>query len=149
MTIGKRLKQARQKLDFNQSEMSNHLNISQSAYSKLEKDGSQPSADTFEMIAKLGINTNWLLTGQGNMTISNNLESNETEKIGLIKKMLSAAGVSISDLSDEALKRQPNFVLGTKDEQGNKKVIFDAREKYEELEEKINLILSKLNSEKQ
>lgn len=67
MSIGDRLKQWRANKYLKQDEASAQLGIPFSTYQKYEMDNRSPGADALEKIARVGININWLLTGEGDM----------------------------------------------------------------------------------
>ncbi|GLX71431.1 helix-turn-helix domain-containing protein [Paenibacillus glycanilyticus] len=66
-SIGERLKQIRKTLNFNQSQFSESIGLSQGALSEIENGKFNPSIEIIISINKLfGINIEWLLLGEGN-----------------------------------------------------------------------------------
>ncbi len=70
MSIGARLKQWRLYKHLKQDEASSLFGIPFSTYQKYEMDISKPGADAMEALYRAGINTNWLLTGEGEMLLN-------------------------------------------------------------------------------
>ncbi len=63
---GERIKLVRQRLGLSQKDFSARLDLSQSTLSQIENDRYFPSYDTlYYMTAELGVDSNWLLCGQG------------------------------------------------------------------------------------
>jgi transcriptional regulator with XRE-family HTH domain len=93
--IGQRLKQLRRRLNkMTQSEFAKPLEIPYTAISKYETDQINPSSEILSKIGKIyKVNLNWLLTGEGEIFLSQdsipreiieiiyNLESNYQEDI--------------------------------------------------------------------
>jgi transcriptional regulator with XRE-family HTH domain len=65
--IGERLKLWRAETGLGQKEFSTHLGVSFRTYQKYEMGSVAPGAEAMEIFAKAGLNTNWLLTGEGPM----------------------------------------------------------------------------------
>lgn len=70
MNFQDRLKSARAMLGLKQDEMSAQSGVSYSAYQKYEMGRSLPCADALVGFMQLGINANWLLTGEGPMLLA-------------------------------------------------------------------------------
>lgn len=64
-TIGDRLRDARKKLDMTQSRLASSAGIPLGTYKKYEGDDRVPGAEALAGLAKVGININWLLSGDG------------------------------------------------------------------------------------
>ena len=77
MNFGDRLVKAREDLGFNQANFSEKIDLAAQSLARYEKNKVNPS---MEFIAKLtdmfNINSNWLLTGKGEMFISNDTTKN-------------------------------------------------------------------------
>ena len=77
MNFGDRLVKARENLGFNQANFSEKIDLAAQSLARYEKNKVNPS---MEFIAKLtdmfNINSNWLLTGKGEMFISNDTTKN-------------------------------------------------------------------------
>jgi len=65
MNLGDRLKQARENLRFTQKEMAAALNTNPQTLRVYESNKSIPGGNVLEALARLGININWILTGEG------------------------------------------------------------------------------------
>lgn len=69
--IGNRLKGIRTALNLTLTVFAKSLNIGKSSLSKIENELTVPSAQTFiSLMKRYNINTNWLLTGEGEMFIT-------------------------------------------------------------------------------
>lgn len=66
-TIGARLKVWRDSLSLSQEDAAVHLGLSPSTYQNYERDVRGPNSAATKAFADAGINTNWLLTGEGEM----------------------------------------------------------------------------------
>lgn len=65
MNLADRLKMARETMAFGQKEFAEKLQISFRSWQDYELGKSVPGGKVFEALARLGLNTNWLLTGEG------------------------------------------------------------------------------------
>jgi len=65
--IAERLKIFRTHLGLSQKNLSPKLGISQQSYAKYELGITEPSCDTFGLLANMGLNIHWLITGIGDM----------------------------------------------------------------------------------
>lgn len=70
MSIGSRIKSARKAIGLTQDAFAEKTGIPIDTLRKYEGDKSQPGAVAISGIAKSGINTNWLVTGTGEMLVS-------------------------------------------------------------------------------
>lgn len=69
MELQDRLKTARKAKKLSQAEVAEHIDgLSQSAYSQLESGKSRTTTKLIELASLFGVNTNWLATGQGEMS---------------------------------------------------------------------------------
>lgn len=68
MTIGERVKRARQHAGINQRELAKAIGISQPSLSELERGESRSSAYLVQIASACGIDATWLATGKGEMT---------------------------------------------------------------------------------
>jgi phage repressor protein C with HTH and peptisase S24 domain len=73
--ISARLKVARTSLALNQKEFASQSGASFSAYQKYEMGMSVPGGEAIEGFVRLGINANWLLTGEGPMRMADITQS--------------------------------------------------------------------------
>ncbi|MDR1839287.1 MAG: helix-turn-helix domain-containing protein [Treponema sp.] len=70
MSIGDRFKEIRENLRFNQSELARSIDANPSIISDIERGEKEPSKKIISaLIINYKINSNWLLTGEGNMFI--------------------------------------------------------------------------------
>jgi len=70
MSIGDRFKELRENLRFNQSELARLIDANPSIISDIERGEKEPSKKIISaLIIKYKINSNWLLTGEGEMFI--------------------------------------------------------------------------------
>lgn len=67
--VGQRLKEARKYINFNQEQLAEAINVTQSAISLAERDGSISNELATYMSKSHKINLNWLFTGEGEMLI--------------------------------------------------------------------------------
>lgn len=65
-----RIKEARQALKLSQPEASAKSGIPVGTLRKYEQGSSQPGAEAIAGLVRLGINANWLLTGEGSMLLA-------------------------------------------------------------------------------
>lgn len=65
--IGDRLKRARQALGLTQGEIAEKVGAKQRSWQEYEAEHSTPGSHVIAGMARLGFNTNWILTGQGSM----------------------------------------------------------------------------------
>jgi phage repressor protein C with HTH and peptisase S24 domain len=80
--VGERIKIIRSKLNLSQKEFAEKLNIKQNMLSYYESGRSQPPIDVVEKISiTFNINTNWLLTGRGDIFIGDNKSRPEEKGI--------------------------------------------------------------------
>ncbi len=71
MTIGKRIKELKARLNITSAEMAKALDIPVRTIGSYERDEAQAGAKFFNaLIEKYKVNVNWLLTGNGSMFIS-------------------------------------------------------------------------------
>ncbi|MBA4381793.1 MAG: hypothetical protein C0406_04435 [Sideroxydans sp.] len=70
-TIGRRIREWRESIKLNQPDSAALLGIPFSTYQKYEGDLRAPGSEALECFLRAGINLNWLLTGDGQMLMSN------------------------------------------------------------------------------
>lgn len=88
---GERFKQFRNsKLNMTQKELSETLDISQSVFSEIEKNGRVPSPEIIEYCAEKGLNIHWYYTGEGPMIYKPEFNSvvNAKKEYKAIKKRI-------------------------------------------------------------
>lgn len=70
MNIGERVKRARQFIGLNQTDIAEILGIQSSFLSNIERSAKSPPKKLIELLSsRYKINANWILTGEGDMTI--------------------------------------------------------------------------------
>lgn len=69
--IGDRIRQARAALKLSQEEAAEAAKIPLGSVRKYEQGSSKPGSDALASLSTLGINANWLLTGEGPMLVAN------------------------------------------------------------------------------
>ncbi len=75
MSIGKRIKEIRASLHMTSAELASKLGIPVRTIGCYERNEAQPGAKFFiAMLDELSININWLLSGKGNMFVSQKTE---------------------------------------------------------------------------
>jgi phage repressor protein C with HTH and peptisase S24 domain len=67
MTISERFKELRTKLGLKQPAIAIKFGIPLTSWKKYESGPSEPGSEPLSLLAKGGVNTNWLLTGDGDM----------------------------------------------------------------------------------
>ncbi len=96
MNFGDRLVKARENLGFNQANFSEKIDLAAQSLARYEKNKVNPS---MEFIAKLtdmfNINSNWLLTGKGEMFISNDTTKNSNNYFIDLLNVRAGAGEGI------------------------------------------------------
>jgi transcriptional regulator with XRE-family HTH domain len=107
---GKRLKIIRTMKGFDQREMSAKIDVQQGSYSKMENDKLGISEEAIVGLVNMGININWLFTGEGEMLLSQNLAptpSDECEPEALMEEMeerVRRIRIDVSDIEDTLKK---------------------------------------------
>ena len=95
MNFGERLVKARELLGFKQSEFAEEINLAAQSLARYEKNKVNPSVEFITKLTNMfKINSNWLLTGKGDM-----LQNNES-KISIPNKL----GSNISEKEIEILE---------------------------------------------
>jgi len=86
MSIGKRILQFRTYMELCQGNFATKINVkSYTTIARWEKDQRVPTATDLEAMQKLGLNINWLLSGDGKM-IDSGVENNHIVPISKIPK---------------------------------------------------------------
>jgi len=104
-SIGKRLRAIREKLNLKQEELASTLNSNQKSISRYEKDLTNINSEIIvKLVNNFKVNSNWLLTGQGEMFLE---DSKSIKKI--IKGNNNIVNVdvnnSFNDKSDEDIEK--------------------------------------------
>ena len=98
---GERLRKARKGLRIMQKEAAELIGISYSAYSDIENGRNSISAQVgSSLVKKLGINVNWVISGEGKMYIeSENEEFSKDDELFMLKTRLTALEEHYIELS--------------------------------------------------
>lgn len=116
MSYGNRMKKIRKTLKISQKVFSDKLNISVMALSRLETNESSIKVEILLKLNNMGINTNWFITGEGEMfrngmTIENSIDS-DIIKIPLLDVQASAGtGIVNYDENIEEWISVPRILL--------------------------------------
>lgn len=93
--IARRLQEIRQRLGFaKRSQMAEKLGIPASTYNAYESIGGPPKIEWLVELAKLGVNTNWLLLGEGEPLINQETVRTVDNPMGEIDPLLLAAMIN-------------------------------------------------------
>ena len=107
MSIGMRIKEIRKAKKLNQVRLSELLSATQAAISRYESDQQYPGGEFLtQMVSVLGINLNWLLTGEGEMfqamvPMDASFLGGETIRLPIVAEI--AAGQPCEALDDEPI----------------------------------------------
>lgn len=96
-SLGNRLRIAREKKGYSQTEVFRRTNINNKTLSRYEKNGSEPDRQTLITLANLyDVNVEWLMTGENHYVIKNNNDDHLNEDYHKIERF--ARKVSNKDL---------------------------------------------------
>lgn len=100
MTIGERIKNLRKNLNITAKDFASILQIPLRTIGSYERDEAQPSPKFFNALIDIyHININWLLTGEGNIFLSEKVEK-DINFISLLKERFSLSDEEINGLLD-------------------------------------------------
>lgn len=100
MTLGERIKNLRKNLNITAKDFATILQIPLRTIGSYERDEAQPSPKFFNALIDIyHININWLLTGQGNIFLSEKTESDITF-VSLLKERFNLSDDEINGLLD-------------------------------------------------
>lgn len=92
-TLGERLRIARERKGFSQTEVYRRTNINNKTLSRYEKDGSEPDTETLKTLANLyEVKVEWLITGTSSSTYSSKDEIDIAKRMEQIRKDLTKNG---------------------------------------------------------
>lgn len=106
ISIGERLKIAIRAYGLNQKSFADQIKIPQSTLSQIIS-GKEPNANTLKKIAGIGINTHWLITGEGEMIVNIITEKTHDEKPLKINKDMSRKEELILRLMERFSRMDP------------------------------------------
>jgi transcriptional regulator with XRE-family HTH domain len=90
-TLGERLRIARERKGYSQTEVYRRTNINNKTLSRYEKDGSEPDKDTLITLSNLyDVRVEWLVTGKATPTSSNKNETDIAKRMEQIRKDLTS-----------------------------------------------------------
>lgn len=111
MTIGNRIKSIRVAKNMTQGELANYLGIPQSNLFRYENDTGKLTSEKIEKFYQLGINVNWLITGEGEMfrgdenteIVKSSEVKNANEEVVRVKKLdvKASAGVGFVNYQED------------------------------------------------
>jgi transcriptional regulator with XRE-family HTH domain len=106
MVFSQRLVKSRKYLKLNQRSFAKRVGVDQGRVSQWENGKSLPSSSALTEIVRLGININWLLTGDGNMMAETQSYEKEGEIFSeeLIKEMEKIIDRKINERLSSLLK---------------------------------------------
>ena len=92
-TIGNRLKKIRTEKDLTQADFGQILGVSKQAIANVESGHNNPSIELInKLIEILGVNSNWLITGKGEM-FAHKFEDVKNEVLEEVDKILIKYGI--------------------------------------------------------
>jgi len=117
MSIGERLKKARQSLGLKQTEIAKVLGFKSNFLSRIESGTKNPPKELIELFSlRYKINANWILTGEGDMVIENTDTINTTPIVKEMKNLINeVTSPKFSDIEsrltkiENLLKREKNI----------------------------------------
>lgn len=84
MSVGNRIKEFRKIKNMKQGELAELLGIPQSNLARYENDGVNFTAEKLKQFYNLGINVNWLLTGEGEIFLPQMIKNTHSDDINHI-----------------------------------------------------------------
>jgi transcriptional regulator with XRE-family HTH domain len=99
----KRLKKAREALGKTQQNMADELGITKSAYSYFEtNEAASFTNNLLTLLARLGININWIITDSGEMLLTDTSEPTreEGDLAGELEERIRRIKIDVSDIED-------------------------------------------------
>lgn len=92
-TLGERLRMARERKGYSQTEVYKRTNINNKTLSRYEKDGSEPDTETLKTLADLyDVKVEWLITGTSSSSYSSKDELDIAKRMEQIRRDLSKDG---------------------------------------------------------
>lgn len=86
--LSDRLKRARNALGLTQKELSDAINVKLRGYQENESGKTNPRTNIITGFVNLGIDANWLLTGEGDMFITKNVEFQKLQQSDHVKMVI-------------------------------------------------------------
>jgi transcriptional regulator with XRE-family HTH domain len=101
MSRGERLKEMRKIKDLTQKQFAEKCGIKQSSLSYIESnDNADFSPAIMTAIINLGINLNWVITGRGNMFLTDTPAEPERDLAGELEERIRRIKIDVSDIED-------------------------------------------------
>ena len=136
--IRDRLKQIREALKMSQKELASAFGgVPVSAISKYERGEVKPS---FEMIAKygsIGVDVNWLLTGQGSMFLCDHRVSQTSD---ISEPLDGEVAEAINVIKNDVMAQKIAIMLQGVDEEGRREILANAEKIKQAAEERARLL---------
>ena len=111
--IGKRLRDLRKKLGYNQKNFADLLGITERTLRNYEKGNNLPSSLLTILIEKFNININWLLTGEGDMFLKDYTNFTEVKNAYNLPKIYPGKNLAnptpSTDTKQTSLPKIPNL----------------------------------------
>jgi transcriptional regulator with XRE-family HTH domain len=96
-----RLRQAREALGITQKEMAQKIGVVTSAYGHIESsENAAFSSKLMFVIAELEISINWIITGKGEMFLTNTPAEPESDLAGELEERIRRIKIDVSDIED-------------------------------------------------
>ena len=93
-TIGTRTKKIRDEKRLTQAELGNIIGVSKQAVANIESEHNKPSIDFIsKLIENLDVNSNWYITGKGNMFVAPQFEEVQDELTLKVREILKQEGI--------------------------------------------------------
>ena len=102
--IGDRIRQARAALKLSQEEAAEAAKIPLGSVRKYEQGSSKPGSDALASLSTLGINANWLLTGEGPMLVANTMRRGSHPPITSPCRCTTGYGLQLATARSSSMK---------------------------------------------
>ena len=102
--IGSRLKQARESLKYTQSGISSAVGSKLRSWQEYEKGSRVPGSQVIAGLTRLGVNANWVLTGEGQMMLSDQVEEKSDDFAYVTRWNIEVSAGHGADVPDQEIK---------------------------------------------
>lgn len=106
--LTQRLRLIRSQLGFTQKEMAERVNVKYRSWQDYENGKSVPGGKVLGGIALLGVNTNWLLTGEGPMRVA---ADSLTASGGLLELVAAAMREVVAEMDERGDPERRDFLI--------------------------------------
>lgn len=103
MSVAERIKQVRTHLGLTQTEMAAKMSVTLRPYQLYEAGERPPKAESLEALIRLGINVNWLLSGEGEMLLGTTILDPACGSGGFLVHALAALDAELNGRINEAV----------------------------------------------